>query len=71
MEAMHDGLINPCIEKEGASANDVNEAKVHSVPTTKAGKCLRACVLESVGVVRENYTSEFSFTLLIFHIFNN
>lgn len=61
MEAMHDGLINPCIEKEGASANDVNEAKVHSVPTTKAGKCLRACVLESSGIVKHFYFSIFIF----------
>lgn len=48
---MFDKIAKPCIEKEGASENDVKEAKEHLVSTTKAGKCLRACIMESVGVV--------------------
>lgn len=49
---MFEKISKPCIEKEGASENDVKEAKAHQVASTKAGKCLRACFMESIGVVR-------------------
>lgn len=40
-----------CQEKEGASDSDFSELIDHALPTTKPGKCLRACMMESIGLV--------------------
>lgn len=45
-------LANECATKEGASSADVDEMATHKPASSKAGKCLRACVAETVGMVR-------------------
>lgn len=47
----YEALAKTCQENEKASDADVKEALDHELPSTDAGKCLRACVMESVGVV--------------------
>lgn len=44
-------VASDCASKEGASASDIDEAFAHVLPTTKAGKCMRYCVGESIGLV--------------------
>lgn len=44
-------MANECAAKEGASAADVDEYAAHKPASTKAGKCLRACCAENVGIV--------------------
>lgn len=45
-------LANECAAKEGASSVDVDEMATHKPASSKAGKCLRACLSETVGMVR-------------------
>lgn len=53
-EQMKEGLTklaNDCSAKEGGSAADVDEVIAHKLPTTEPGKCIHACIGETVGVV--------------------
>lgn len=43
-----------CQEKEGASDADLKELIDHALPSTKPGKCLRACMMESIGLVSDD-----------------
>lgn len=45
-------LLAECQKKEGASDADVKELEARDVPTTPTGKCLHACVHETLGLVR-------------------
>lgn len=49
--AMWKGLADGCSGKEGATNADVEEALAEKMPTTRGGKCLHACVGETVGIV--------------------
>ena len=44
-------LATECATKEGASKGDIDELVAHKPASTTAGKCLRACIFESVGIV--------------------
>lgn len=44
-------LANACKDKEGSSDADVATFLAHDLPTTPGGKCLCACVMETIGVV--------------------
>lgn len=48
---MFKGLINQCSGKEGASPADAEEALAKKFPSTQQGKCLHACIGETLGVV--------------------
>lgn len=47
-------LANECASKEGASAADVEEYAAHKPASSTVGKCLRACVGETVGIMKNN-----------------
>lgn len=51
MDAMATQLANACKDKEGASDADVATFMARDPPTTQAGKCMCACVMETIGVV--------------------
>lgn len=44
-------VVNDCAKKEGASAGDIAQALQKQAPQTKAGKCIFACIAESLGIV--------------------
>lgn len=50
-KAMKEKLTAECTGKEGATETDIEPMRTHDVPTTPAGKCFLACVLESLGLV--------------------
>lgn len=52
--ALEKRLIGDCKEKENATDDDVKTVMDRTLPTTPTGKCLLACVHETVGVVRIN-----------------
>lgn len=43
--------IKKCQDTEKATDADYEETIKHEVPSTDAGKCLRACLFETFGVV--------------------
>lgn len=45
------GLLTECVAAEGASAAEIESMMSGSLPETKEGKCVIACVLEKVGAV--------------------
>lgn len=47
-------LIGKCQSAEGASDSDVAEAMAHKPPSTRAGQCFNACVMESLGLVMKH-----------------
>lgn len=44
-------LANECGTKENASIADVDELAAHKPASSQAGKCVRACLAETVGIV--------------------
>lgn len=44
-------VVKDCAKKEGASAKDIAQALLNQAPQTKAGKCIFACIGESLGIV--------------------
>ena len=44
-------LATGCAAKEGASKGDIDDLVAHKPASTTAGKCLSACIFESVGMV--------------------
>lgn len=44
-------LLEECGKKEGATADDIANTLARKAPTTDAGKCLHACIGESLGLV--------------------
>lgn len=45
-------LLGDCKDKEKASDDDVKTLMDRALPTTPTGKCLLACVHETIGLVR-------------------
>lgn len=48
-------LIGKCKGAEGASDSDVQEVVAHQPPSTRAGQCFNACIMESLGLVWIKY----------------
>lgn len=48
---MYVKLATECAKKEGASKSDIDGLAAHKPASTKEGKCLGACIFESVGMV--------------------
>lgn len=48
-------LAAGCKEKEGASDDDIAAVMARDQPTTTTGKCLVACIMETIGVVSVIY----------------
>lgn len=44
-------LANECAEKEGATEEEVNELLQDKPASAKGGKCVRACLAETIGMV--------------------
>lgn len=53
-QAKKAALIAQCKSKEGATDADAQIFQAHEVPTTKTAKCLGACIMETIGVVRQS-----------------
>lgn len=51
-------VVNDCAKKEGASAQDTSQALQKQAPQTKAGKCIFACIGESLGIVSLKFVSK-------------
>lgn len=51
---MYQDLVGKCRAQEGASDADIQEMAAHQPPSTSSGKCLNACIMESVGIVRKS-----------------
>ncbi|XP_055300742.1 general odorant-binding protein 28a-like [Sitodiplosis mosellana] len=48
-------MANECAAKEGASSADVDELVVHKPASSKGGKCIRACMAENIGMIKDNH----------------
>lgn len=46
-------MAKECATKEGASSADIDELIAHKPASGKGGKCIRACLFETVGIVSE------------------
>lgn len=46
-----DQVVKKCQETEKATDQDVQELRNYDVPSTDTGKCLRACTMETFGMV--------------------
>ncbi|XP_061401107.1 general odorant-binding protein 19d-like [Musca vetustissima] len=44
-------IIEECKEEEGATEDDIATFKARMPPTTKEGKCMRACLMRHLGVL--------------------
>lgn len=44
-------LANECATMEGATNDDLIEILARKVPSTRAGKCVHACLGETIGIV--------------------
>lgn len=51
-KAMEKQLLNECKTKEGATDADVESILNRQLPTTQSAKCLNACLVETVGLVK-------------------
>lgn len=45
-------MANECAAKEGATQEEVNELLQDKPATVKGVKCVRACLAETIGMVR-------------------
>lgn len=55
-------MANECAKAEGASSTDVDDLCKHIPAAGRPGKCLRACLAENIGMVRQfNMLSLFFF----------
>lgn len=50
-DKMFEQLLSKCSAKEEASSDDVARLINRDLPTTPAGNCLQACIMENVGLV--------------------
>lgn len=44
-------MANDCAITEGATNDDLAEIFARQIPTTKSGKCIAACLGETIGIV--------------------
>lgn len=44
-------VMGKCKAQEGPSDSDIQEVIAHAPPTTRAGQCFNACMMESFGIV--------------------
>ncbi|XP_031638803.1 uncharacterized protein LOC116350935 [Contarinia nasturtii] len=51
-------VAKECAEEEGASAVDVDELVAHKSASEKGGKCIRACLAETVGMIKDQVDIE-------------
>lgn len=58
-DAMKAELGATCQANEGASGADMKALSNHEEPPNKAGKCVIACILETLGVVNTGTTKLF------------
>lgn len=47
-------ILTKCKGAEGASEDDALGIMTHSIPSTRSGGCLNACVMEITGIVSRN-----------------
>lgn len=52
IDEMAKPMLEECAKKEGATADDVTDALARQSPKSKSGKCLHACMGETLGLVR-------------------
>lgn len=53
-EVIH-GVMESCRDKESGSESDMKVLEKMGVPDTKEGKCILACIFETVGIVSEDF----------------
>jgi len=46
--------VEACRNETGASITDLNELDARMIPTTKIAKCFNACVMNKLGIMKEN-----------------
>lgn len=56
-KAMEKSLLSECKTKEGASDADVTAAMAREMPATKPAKCMHACMVETIGLVKNGKPS--------------
>lgn len=61
-QELENRLASECAKKEGVTDADLAEMKDRKLPTTQSGKCLHACIIETLGFV------SYSFYLWFYHI---
>lgn len=44
-------MTRACQNQVQATEDDMKEFSMHSKPSSKSGKCLHACLMESIGLV--------------------
>lgn len=44
-------MANNCVEKEGATTEDLEEILLRKIPKSRAGSCIPACLSETLGIV--------------------
>lgn len=50
-QKLFEQLVNKCASKEKATSEDVAVMINREMPTTRAGQCLHACLMETIGLV--------------------
>lgn len=55
--AMEKSLLAECKTKEGATDADVTAAMAREMPSTKPAKCMHACMVETIGLVKNGKPS--------------
>lgn len=56
-KAMEKKILEECKTKEGATDADVSSIMAREMPTTQTAKCLNACMVETVGLVKDGKPS--------------
>lgn len=56
-KAMEKKILEECKAKEGATDADVTSLMAREMPTTQTAKCLNACMVETVGLVKDGKPS--------------
>lgn len=56
-EAMIADLLAKCKAQEGATDSDIEGALAYAFPTTRSGQCFHACMMESLGVMKDGKIS--------------
>lgn len=62
-------MIRRCETQEQVTDTDMKEFSQQRKPSSKTGKCLHACLMESVGLVIENKLFSFYLYVLVYDTF--